>query len=94
MTDKRTLLDPTAEHAPARRERVTRPISLEGLTFGLLDISKDRSDIFLDQVETQLVERGLTVRRYQKPTFARIAPTELKQRIVVECDVVIEALAD
>ena len=94
MTDARVLLDPTAERLPAKRERLARPASLAGLTISLLDISKTKGDIFLDQIETQLVERGLTVKRYKKPTFARVAPTELKQAITSECDVVIEALAD
>ncbi len=35
-----------------------------------------------------------TVKRFKKPTFARVAPTELKQEISTRCDVVIEALAD
>ena len=94
MTETRILLDPTAERFPAKRERLARPVSLAGLTIGLLDISKTKGDIFLDQIETGLVERGLTVKRYKKPTFARVAPTELKQAITTECDVVIEALAD
>jgi hypothetical protein len=94
MTDTRVLLDPTAERSPATRERLARPASLAGLTIGLLDISKTKGDVFLDQIETQLVERGLVVKRFQKPTFARVAPTELKQTITTECDVVIEALAD
>lgn len=94
MTNQRFLLDPTAERSPARRARAPRPASLEGLTIGLLDINKARGDIFLDQIESQLTERGLAVKRYQKPTHARVAPTELKQKIVVECDAVIEALAD
>jgi hypothetical protein len=94
MTDTRVLLDPTAERSPAKRERLARPASLAGLTIGLLDISKTKGDIFLGQIETQLVERGLVVKRFQKPTFARVAPTELKQAITAECDVVIEALAD
>lgn len=94
MTDTRVLLDPTAERSPARRERLARPASLTGLTIALLDISKTRGDIFLDEIEAQLMERGLTAKRYKKPTFARVAPTELKQAIVTECDVVIEALAD
>ena len=94
MTDARVLLDPTAERLPAKRERLARPASLAGLTIGLLDISKTKGDIFLHQIETQLVERGLTVKCYKKPTFARVAPTELKQAITTECDVVIEALAD
>jgi hypothetical protein len=60
----------------------------------LLDISKARGDIFLDEVESLLTERGLTVKRFKKPTFARVAPTELKQEISTQCDAVIEALAD
>ncbi len=94
MTNTRTLLDPTGERSPAKRERLPRPASLDGLTVGLLDISKARGDVFLDQIEAQLTERGLIVKRFQKPTFARVAPTNLKVQISRECDVVIEALAD
>ena len=88
------LLDPTAERSPERRERLSRPGDLKGMTIGLLNISKPRGDIFLDEVEKQLTGQGLNVRRYQKPTFARVAPLELKQEIRSQCDVVIEALAD
>ncbi len=94
MTNTRTLLDPTGERSPAKRERLPRPASLNGLTVGLLDISKARGDVFLDQLEAHLMERGLTVKRFQKPTFARVAPTPLQQKIATECDLVIEALAD
>jgi 3-hydroxyacyl-CoA dehydrogenase len=94
MTETRILLDPTAELAPPQREPVPRPVSLNGLTVGLLDISKARGDVFLDRIEENLKERGLATRRYKKPTFARVAPTELQLQIATECDVVIEALAD
>ena len=94
MSAIRTLLDPTAERSPAKRERLARPASLTGLTVGLLDISKSRGDVFLDEIERRLVERGLKVKRFEKPTFARVAPVELKQAISSQCDVVIEALAD
>jgi len=67
---------------------------LDGLTVGLLDISKARGDVFLDRLESKLVERGVTVERYAKPTFTRVAPVDLKQLISTQCDVVIEALAD
>ena len=90
----RILLDPTAELAPATRERLPRPTTLAGLTIGLLDISKARGDVFLDQLEKQLQARGLTTKRYKKPTYARVAPVALKQTISTECDLVIEALAD
>ena len=94
MTAKRIFLDPTSEHTPAKQDRLVRPTSLKGLTIGLLDISKAKGNVFLDQVESQLNERGLKVKRYQKPTFARIAPEEIKQSITAECDVIVEALAD
>ena len=94
MTQNRILLDPTSERSPAERERLARPSSLEGLTIGLLDISKARGDVFLNEVELMLTKRGLTVKRFRKPTMARVAPTELKQEISTQCDVVIEALAD
>ena len=94
MMKSTVLLDPTAETSPANRERLPRPANVKGLTAGLLDISKARGDIFLDELETRLAESGLKVRRYRKPTFARVAPIELRQEIVNQCDVVIEALAD
>ena len=94
MTDTRTLLDPTAELKPTKRERTVRPASLDGLTIGLLDISKPRGDIFLDQIEARFLEKGLTVKRFTKPTYTRIAPVDLKYEIAADCDVVIEALAD
>jgi hypothetical protein len=89
-----TLLDPTSELQPATRQLNDRLSSLAGATVGLLDISKPRGKEFLDEVEKQLNELGATVKRYSKPTFTRVAPTELSQQISVECDAVIEGLAD
>ncbi len=88
------VLDPTAEDEPATRERRNRPASLDGLTIGLLDISKPRGDVFLDQVGRRLTERNWKVIRYVKPTFTKPAPVDLRQEIAMHCDVVIEALAD
>lgn len=88
------LLDPTAENAPAQRARLSRPDSLDGKVVGLLDISKPRGNVFLDRIEEQLSALGLTVKRYSKPTFTRPAPTELKQQLAAEVDVLVEGLAD
>jgi hypothetical protein len=90
----RVVLDPTGELAPAQRELTARPASLEGLTVGLLDISKPRGDVFLDRLEQLLMERGLRTVRYRKPTFTKNAPIDLRHEIASQCDVVIEALAD
>jgi hypothetical protein len=94
MSEPRILLDPTSERAPAVRERRPRLASLEGVTVGLLDISKPRGDLFLDRLETRLAERGARVKRYAKPTFTKPAPVDLRQQIAVECGAVVEALAD
>ncbi len=88
------LLDPTAEMNPVERQLLPRLGTLAGATIGLLDISKPRGKEFLDEIEQQLAALGATVKRYQKPTFTRIAPRELNQKISSECDAVIEALAD
>ncbi len=88
------LLDPTAERSSEMRPRLKRPPTLDGLTIGLLDISKPRGDVFLDRLEEILSRRGIRVRRYMKPTMTRPAPLALRQRIAGEVDVVIEGLAD
>lgn len=94
MTGTRTILDPTSERSVAERVRIARPASLDGLTVGLLDISKPRGNVFLDRLETRLTDLGAHVKRYRKPTFTKPAPVDLRHEIAVECQVVIEALAD
>lgn len=89
-----TVLDPTAETAPAARELSARLDTLEGKTVGLLDISKPRGDVFLDRIQELLEIDGATVKRYAKPTFTKPAPVDLRHEIAESCDAVIEALAD
>lgn len=88
------LLDPTSELSPVIRPRIARPQSLQGKTFGLLDIAKKRGDVFLARIGELLERRGFEVRRYRKERFSIIAPPALKQEIHAHCDIVIEALAD
>ena len=88
------LRDPTAETTAIKRSRVKPPASLEGLTIGLFDIGKTRSNEFLDQIEKRLGERGLKTRRYAKPTNAKVAPVEVMQQVVSEADAVLIALSD
>ena len=90
----RIVLDPTGERAPAHRERVSRPPTLDGRRVALLDISKPRGDVFLDRLAELLAERGARIERYKKPTFTKPAPVDLRHEISTKCDVVIEALAD
>lgn len=60
----------------------------------LLDIGKSRGNVFLDRLEQQLSARGMTVKRYAKPTNTKVAPVAVAQRIAAECELVVEALSD
>lgn len=87
-----TILDPTDESAPADRPLAARAGMPSTVT--LLDINKYRGDLFLDELERQLGERGITVLRAAKPTYTKPAPDDLRREITKRCDAVIEALAD
>jgi hypothetical protein len=88
-------LDPT-DSVAVPRKTAPRPRSLDGKVITLLDISKAKGDHLLDRIEELLRERTQprAVLRKKKPTFARPAPDELRQGIVKETEVLIEALAD
>ena len=88
------LLDPSSAAVPAERVRPARLAELTGKTVGLLDIRKARGDVFVDQLEERLAERGASVIRYAKPTFTKPAPIDLRHEIATQCDAVVEALAD
>ena len=74
-------------------EGVKTDIRIVGLR-GDVSIETVRGDVFLDRVEEHLQQRGAKVARYSKPTFAKPAPVDLRHEIAVNCDAVIEALAD
>ena len=88
------LRDPTAETSAIKRPRVKPPASLEGLTVGLFDIGKTRTDEFLDQLEKRLAERGVKTKRYAKPTNAKVAPAAVIDAVVAEADAVVIGLSD
>ena len=94
MSEHMVLLDPTSERRPMARTMAPRPASMSGLSVGLLDISKARGNVFLDRLDELLSVQGIEVKRYKKPTFARPAPTALRQQIAAECQLVVEGLAD
>ena len=89
------ILDPTDERVPVRRSLAARPEGLMG-TVGLLDINKARGDVMLRHVQQRLNELlpNVDVKYYRKLTPARPAADELRQRMLQECDFVIEGLAD
>jgi hypothetical protein len=90
----RRLVDPTGEHQVMARRKAAKPRSLDGITVGLLDIGKARGDVFLDRVAARLGERGVSVRRYAKPSPNRPAILETRQRMLAETQAAIIGLAD
>lgn len=94
MNPSQRLRDPTAETGSTRRSRLAPPPMPAGQPVALLDIGKSRGNEFIDRIEQRFTERGITTRRYKKPTNTRVAPTELLQQIAVESKVVVIALSD
>ena len=88
------MRDPTAETSAVKRPRRAPPRSLDGLTVGLFDIGKARTDEFLNQVEKRFNERGLKTRRCGKPTNSKVATTENLQKISSEVDLILIGLSD
>ena len=89
------ILDPTDERVPVARQISRRNGSISG-TIGLLDISKPRGNVLLDELERLLLERlpEIKVNRYRKPTFAKPCPDDLRRTIKSECTFLVGALAD
>jgi len=90
-----TILDPTDERVPVTRQLSPRTGAISG-NVALLDISKPRGNVLLDQLEALLSERlpGIRIQRYAKPTFTKPAPDALRSEIFENNDFLIEALAD
>ncbi len=88
------LLDPTSERTTRKRPLSPRLPDPAGGTVALLDISKPRGDVFIERLEELFAQRGVSTRRYRKPTFSKPAPLDLRRKIAAECTAVVEALAD
>ncbi|MCH2567536.1 MAG: hypothetical protein MKZ98_03105 [Pseudomonadales bacterium] len=89
------ILDPTDERVPVERQLTPRTGEITG-NVALLDISKPRGNVLIDQLESRLKERlpKVTFTRYAKPTFTKPAPADLRKEIRQNNGFVIEALAD
>lgn len=86
------ILDPTGGRGD-RHWELAAPVS-EPARVGLLDISKPRGDVFLDEVERLLRAQGHEVERFRKVTMARPATDEQVRRMISQCQAAVVALAD
>jgi hypothetical protein len=81
------------------RRREPEPLAprrdtLAGARVALLDITKRRSDEFLDRVEARLRAHGAEPFRVAKEIFSKPAEPELIRRIANRGDLAVEGLAD
>ena len=90
-----TILDPTDERKPVTRSITPRPSRLSGRV-ALLDIRKPRGNVLLDRLEELLNAQypDVEVARFEKPTFTKPAPLEVRQKVKESADLVVEGLAD
>jgi len=91
----------TGDYVSPVDERVRTPEPLAprlpdiaGRTVGLLDISKNRGEAFLDRVEFHIEAAGARTIRWTKEIFSKPAALALIDEIACRADLVVEALAD
>lgn len=97
MATEELLLDPTGSASDALDNTLSpRPVSLKGLTIGLLDNTKPNSTMLLEHIAEQLrAHYGAGESRlYTKDYFGTPVSDELLQTIVGECDIVVTAVGD
>lgn len=91
------LLDPTGMSDQSPDGTLSpRPVSLKGLTVGLLDNTKPNSTLLLEEIAEQLrTHHGIgRSRMYTKDYFGTPLKQELLERIAGECDIVVTAVGD
>jgi hypothetical protein len=97
MATQELLLDPTGMEDGAQNSTLSpRPVSLRGLTIGLLDNTKPNATMLLNEIARELQdhhEAGES-RLYTKDYFGTPLSQELLEQIAGECDVVITAVGD
>jgi hypothetical protein len=87
-------VSPFDERVRAAEPLAPRPASLDGASVALLDITKRRSDEFLDRIDELLGARGAQTFRIAKEIFSKPAAPEIIRRIANRGDLVVEGLAD
>jgi len=97
MATHELLLDPTGMEDGALDSTLSpRPVSLRGLTIGLLDNTKPNATMLLNEIARELQDHhgAGEARLYTKDYFGTPASEELLGQIADECDVVITAVGD
>lgn len=90
-----TVLDPTAASTSTTTVLNPRPVTVAGLTVGLLDNGKPNSDRFLAGLAEELTARDAVVQpRVRKANVGRLAAPELLADLSGACDLVVTGVGD
>ena len=89
------MFEPTASERIDIDTLASRPATLNGKVLGLLNNTKDQSDIILDQLEHQLKDQfdDAEVKYYRKPSVSGM-PVSMKEQLTKEVDALITATGD
>ena len=89
------VFEPTASERIDIDSLASRPATLNGKVLGLLNNTKDQSDIILDQLEHQIKDQfdQAEIRYYRKPSVSGM-PGSMKEQLANEVDVLITATGD
>ena len=93
--DRLKVFEPTASERIDIDTLASRPATLNGKVLGLLNNTKDQSDIILDQLEHQLKDQfdDAEIKYYRKPSVSGM-PVSMKEQLIREVDVLITATGD
>lgn len=97
MATQELLLDPTGMDEGSQDSTLSpRPVSLNGLTIGLLDNTKPNATLLLHEIagELQAHHGAGEAKLYTKDYFGTPVKEELLKQIIDEVDVVITAVGD
>ena len=95
LHDRLKVFEPTASERIDIDNLASRPTTLNGKVLGLLNNTKDQSDIILDQLEHQLKDQfdDTEVKYYRKPSVSGM-PGSMRKQLAHEVDVMITATGD
>ena len=95
INNRLKVFEPIAGERVGIDDLADRPSTLNGKVLGLLNNTKDRSDIILDQLEHQLKDQfeDAEVRYYRKSSVSGMTAA-IKEQLINEVDVLITATGD
>ena len=89
------VFDPTADDQVGSDDLANRLNTFDGKVVGLLNNTKDRTDVILNQIEEQLMEQfpNIDVRHYRKQSVSGMTP-DIKEQLIEEVDALITSTGD